>query len=186
MSINKHSFRFWIILSIGAALFLLLNSCSGSRNLTKTSSKSDSTIVIKTDAKKDSTVNSSTATKTEKVIENDIQSEDSYTEEVTETVHFDTITNKPTSKTTTTKRSGTIKQKDLTKTKENADVKNTTASNYKEDKKESLEAKGSKETTDKNVKSDFDVLSPRNVITAILVLLILAIGYFAYRKFIKK
>jgi len=181
--------NFWfkiILLIIVVDICVWASSCSGSRHLTKSSSKSDSTVVIKTESTKDSTVNTSTLTKTETEINNDIQSEDNYTEKTTETTKFDKETGKPIETIKTKEKTGIKKEKDLTKTKQNTDVKDTTATHYKEAKKEDNSFSKSEEASNKKADTNFK-LSFGNIALGLGVVIgLVFVAYLIYRKFKRK
>lgn len=161
-----------------------LSSCSGSRHMQKSESKTDFTSVVKTETSKDSIVNTSKESKTETVVNNDIKSEDSYTEETTETTKLDTA-GKPIEKVTTKKRTGKLSTSDATKTNITENVKDTTASHSTENQKTDNKTKVAKEESSKKVDAEHSILSRGNVIIFALALLIIVVGIWAYKKFVK-
>lgn len=184
MSINKN-FWFRILLIIAAiSLCIWASSCSGSRKVVKSETKYDSTAVVKTEVSKDSIVNTSTVTKTETEVNNNIQSEDDYTEETTETTKLDT-SGKLVEKVITKKRKGKLSTSDLSKTNIKNDIKDTTASRYEEDKKEDNKTAVSKGENKKDVDAQHGFFTKGNIIIAVFILFILLFGYLLYKRFVK-
>lgn len=185
-TITDYPLLLWSVVLISFFVMLFLfSSCSGSRHMVKSETKSDSTAIVKTETKKDSIVNTSTVTKTETEVNNYIQSEDNYTEKTTETTKYDKETGKPIESTKTKERTGTRKEKDLTKTNTKTDVKNTTASNFTEIKKENNKTTVKKGKKKKAADTDIGLLSKGNVI-ACIVLLVLIVSVIVAWPYLKK